>query len=245
MMENKRGILYGIGVGPGDPDLITLKAVKALNQVQVVFAAASSNNQHSLAVRVAKAHLRPEAGLRLLSFPMTKDHEVTLPAWRKNAREIKNELDLGHDCAFLTLGDPLTYSTFGYVLKQMRDIDPEAQIQTIPGICSYQAAAARLNSILVEDEESLVITSGALGGEKLRGISRCVENVVLFKAYRNTRDINDAMEETGFLQNSVAVSKCGREDEEIIPDVRSLEQRKPNYWTLVLAKKNGKGHFSI
>lgn len=240
-----KGILFGVGVGPGDPELITLKAVNVLQDVDVVFAAASSNNQHSLAVRIATTHVKQGTEVRLLSFPMTKDKAVTVPAWRENAREIKSVLDLGQNAAFLTLGDPMTYSTFGYILKQLQDLDSGANIRTIPGICSHQAAAARLNTILVEDEESLVITSGALGGEKLRGISRCVENVVLFKAYRNTRDIDDAMEETGFLQNSVAVCKCSREDEEIIRDVRTLEQRKPDYWTLVLAKKNGKKHSPV
>ncbi|MFW6054355.1 MAG: precorrin-2 C(20)-methyltransferase [Thermodesulfobacteriota bacterium] len=235
----KKGILYGVGVGPGDPELITLKAVRVLKEAQVVFAAASSNNQHSLAVQIAAAHLKQGTDVRLLSFPMTKDKEMTIPAWQKNAREIKEELDLGKNAAFLTLGDPMTYSTFGYILKQMQGIDPEADIRSVPGICSHQAAAARLNTPLVEDEESLVITSGALGGERLRGISRCVENVVLFKAYRNTRDINDAMEETGFLKNSVAVSHCGRQEEQIIKNVRDLETRAPDYWTLVLAKKNG------
>ncbi len=235
----KKGILYGVGVGPGDPELITLMAVKVLKEVQVVFAAASSNHHHSLAVQIAGTHVKQGTDVRLLSFPMTKDKNRTIVAWQKNAREIKEELDLGKDVAFLTLGDPMTYSTFGYILKQMQGIDPETNIQSVPGICSHQAAAARLNTPLVEDEESLVITSGALGGEKLRGISRCVENVVLFKAYRNTRDINDAMEETGFLENSVAVFHCGREEEQIISNVRDLETRNPDYWTLVLAKKNG------
>lgn len=74
-----------------------------------------------------------------------------------------------------------------------------------------------MNTVLVEDEESLVITSGALGGERLRNISRCVENVVLFKAYRNTKDINDAMEETGFLESSMAISSAAETMSRLLP----------------------------
>ncbi len=244
-MNMKKGTLYGIGVGPGDPELITLKAVKALEIVHVIFAASSSKNQHSLAVTIAKPYIDGDTEVRLLDFPMTKDKRVTYPAWRENARALKREMDQGLDVAFLTLGDPMTYSTYGYILKQLQDLDPLARIRTIPGICTPQAVAARLNTVLVEDEESLVITSGALGGERLRNISQCVENVVLFKAYRNTKDINDAMEETGFLEYSMAISRCGRDKEQIITNVRDLEMMPPDYWTLVIAKKNGNGHSPI
>ena len=233
------GTLYGIGVGPGDPDLMPLKSVKIIRQVEVIFAASSTKNTHSQAVSVAAPHIPENSDVRLLPFPMTKDRAEKEACWRTHARTIIAELEKGHDAAFLTLGDSLTYATYGYVLKHVLELAPEAPVVTIPGITAYQAAAARVNRPLVEGEESLLVVSGVEGGHRLRQFSQQVENVVFMKAYRNAADITDALDENHMLDSSVAVANCSLENEEVIEDVRSLRQRKPGYWTLILAKKNG------
>ncbi len=231
------GKLYGIGVGPGDPELLTLKAVKATGEADVIFTAASSKNDYSLALDIARPHISKFATIIQLPFPMTSDKLIKQKAWKKNAEKIADVLHDGLNAAFLTLGDPLTYSTFGYVLKSLAFVMPEAVIETIPGITSFHAASARLNRTLVEAEESLLITSGAYGGDQLRKCPVDVQNVVMLKAYKNVVDINSALKDTGFHENSVAISKCGRQGEEIITDMNVLEERKPNYWTLILAGK--------
>lgn len=237
MNTQSPGKFYGIGVGPGDPDLIPLKSVKILNRVPVIFAAASSKNNYSQAVAIAKPHLPPDVSVRLLSFPMTKSIEEKQASWRANARTIIAELEKGLDVAFLTLGDSLTYATYGYVLKYVRILAPHISIETLPGITSYQAAAARTNTPLVEGEEALLVLSGVEGGNRLRQLSSCAENVVFLKAYRNTRDITEALKEEDMLASSVCVTNCGRENEEIITDLKELEQRPPGYWTLIIAKR--------
>ncbi len=231
------GTFYGIGVGPGDPDLIPLKSVKILNQVQVIFAAASTKNDYSQAVAIAKPHLPENVSVRLLPFPMTKVLEEKQASWRMNAKTIIAELEKGLDVAFLTLGDSMTYATYGYVLKHIQMLAPHIPVVTVPGITSYQAAAARTNIPLVEGEESLLILSGVEGGDRLRQLSACAENVVFLKAYRNTRDITEALDEAGMLETSVCITNCGRENEEIITDLRELNGRPPGYWTLILAKQ--------
>lgn len=231
------GKLFGIGVGPGDPELLTLKAVRVMKEADVIFAAASSSNEYSLAVDIAMPHLQKNAPIHFLSFPMTKDKIITQDAWDNNARQISAVLKNGQSAAFLTLGDPLTYSTFGYVLKSLKVIMPEADIETIPGITSFHAASARMNRTLVEAEESLLITSGAYGGEHLRKVNGYVENIVMMKAYKNVKDINDALKTSGFSENSVAIKKCGRNGEEIIENIDILETHAPDYWTLILAGK--------
>ncbi len=230
------GKLFGIGVGPGDPELITVKAVRAIKEADIIFTAASSKNPYSLAVEIASPYISETAVTRQLGFPMTKHSDEVEDAWIANAKEISQELKQGKTVAFLTLGDPTTYSTFGYVLKKMKLIMPEADIETIPGITSFHAAAARLNRILVEGEESLLVTSGAYGGEQIRKISG-VENVAIVKAYKNIKDINQSLKDAGLYKKSVAVSKCGRAHETIIEDVCDLETRDPDYWTLILASK--------
>jgi len=153
---------------------------------------------------------------------MTKHSDTVEAAWISNAEEISRELRSGKIAVFLTLGDPTTYSTFGYILKKMAIVMPDADIETIPGITSFHAAAARLNRILVEGEESLLITSGAYGGDRIRKAGS-VENIAIVKAYKNI--------------NGVAVSKCGRNHETIINNLDDLETRDPDYWTLILASK--------
>ena len=229
------GKLYGIGVGPGDPELLTLKAVRVINTADVIFTAASSKNNYSLAVEIARPHIAKMANVVSLPFPMTSDKSITREAWNNNAEQIADVLRQGLTATFLTLGDPLTYSTFGYILKSLKAVMPEADVETIPGITSFHAASARLNRTLVEAEESLLITSGAYGGDHLRACTKSVRNIVMMKAYKNVKDINDALKDSGFDKNCVAVSQCGREGEEIIEDMDLLETKHPNYWTLILA----------
>ncbi len=231
------GTFYGIGVGPGDPDLIPLKSVKILNKVQVIFAAASTKNDYSQAVAIAGPHLPEDVSVRLLPFPMTKVTKEKQASWRANAETIIAELEKGLDVAFLTLGDSMTYATYGYILKYIQMLAPHIAVVTVPGITSYQAAAARVNTPLVEGEESLLILSGVEGGDRLRQLSACAENVVFLKAYRNTGDITEALDEAGMLETSVCITNCGRENEEIIRDLKELNHRPPGYWTLILAKQ--------
>ena len=232
----KVGKLFGVGVGPGDPELITVKAVRIIKSADIIFTAASTKNVYSLAVEIAAPYISDSVTIETLSFPMTKDVQESETAWIENARIIASRLKQGQNAVFLTLGDPTTYSTFGYILKKMTCIMPEAAIETIPGITSFHAASARLNRILVEGEESLLITSGAFGGDRIRQVAG-VENVAIVKAYKNIKDINLALKETGLCNRSVAVSKCGRKNEEIIQDIEVLENRAPDYWTLILASK--------
>jgi precorrin-2/cobalt-factor-2 C20-methyltransferase len=239
-MNEKTGTFYGIGVGPGDPDLITLKAVKILSRVDIVYAAASTKNNHSLAVNIAEQHIPEHTAVKMLHFPMTRDKSETRTAWHSHAKTILEDIKDGKNVAFLTLGDSMTYSTFGYLLKHVKKIAPEVEIQTIPGITSYQAAAARLNTPLVEGEESLMVVSGAKGGNHLRELAGKPENVVFMKAYRNVGDIKDAIDEVGSYPSSVGIKNCSHLNEEIIADISVLRDRAPDYWTLIIAKQNSK-----
>lgn len=237
MNPQNRGTLYGIGVGPGDPELLTFKAVRVLKSVDVVFAAASSQKSRSLSLNVARPHIAESTPVKMLPFPMSRDQAVVEKAWKENAAEILKDLQQGLDAAFLTLGDAMTYSTYSYILKHVRLLAPDARVVTIPGITSFQASAARLNTPLVEGEESLLVLSGAEGGSRFREFADRIENIVFMKAYRNIDDIIAALEETGRIETSAAVRSCSQPEEQIIRDVRRLVGQQQDYWTLVLAKK--------
>ena len=238
-MSKKKGILYGLGVGPGDPELITLKAARVLNRADVVFAASSTKNSYSLAVSIAKPHIPDLTDVRILRFPMTHNKQELHKAWREHAGTIIKECEAGKKVAFLTLGDSMTYSTYGYIIKNVQALAPDLPIISVPGITSYQAAAAATNMPLVEGEESMLVTSGAKGGDGFRNLACRPDTVAFLKAYRHVDDICSALDEAGMKANSVAVSNCGLPEQEIHWDIQELCCRKPEYWNLVIAKKNG------
>ncbi|WP_020589910.1 precorrin-2 C(20)-methyltransferase [Desulfobacter curvatus] len=234
-----QGILYGIGVGPGDPDFITLKAVEILSKVDMVFAASAARNSHSLAAEIVKPHLRDSVPIQRLPFPMTRDTQAREAAWQDNAKTVIKVLEQGKNVAFITLGDCMTYSTYGYLIKYIQKLAPHIEICSIPGITSYQAAAARINTPLVEGEESMILLSGVMGGDKFRQISDHADNVIFLKAYKNAGDIAKALDEAGLAENSVGIVKCGLDGEQIVPNVNAFQEKKPDYWTLIISKKNG------
>ncbi len=227
------GTLYGVGVGPGDPDHLTLKAVNALQQVDVVFAAASTKHDHSLAHRIAAPHLRSHVPIVRLGFPMTRDHDALHTAWRANAETVIHELDRGRHAAFLTLGDPMLYSTFAYLLRELRTLRPELPVVVVPGITSMQAAAARTETVLASWNESLLVLSGVDDVEELGRRLQTTENAVILKAYRRFSQIRELLKRHGAAARTRVVSRLGLDDERIHLDIDEAPAH-PNYLTTLL-----------
>ncbi|MGQ9920671.1 MAG: precorrin-2 C(20)-methyltransferase [Desulfobacca sp.] len=240
-MTGNLGILYGIGVGPGDPELITLKAVRVLEQVPYVFAAASTKNDYSLALNIVRHHIK-QGEVQPLSFPMTNDPQVLAASWENNARTVLAVLEQGHDAAFITIGDPLTYSTYGYLLKTVKKFNPDIEARTIPGITSYNAAAALANIPLTEGEESFYLISGARGGDRLQEALAACDNIVMLKTYRHFDKIYDTLEHLQLLDCTTCVVRCGLPEETVVHDVRSLKDQKMPYLSLLIIKKQGRGY---
>ncbi|BCS90204.1 precorrin-2 C(20)-methyltransferase [Pseudodesulfovibrio sediminis] len=233
----QKGILYGIGVGPGDPELLTLKAVRALSEVDVIFAAASTKNDYSTAYGIAKPHLKEDVRVIQLSFPMTKDETELETAWKHNATIVAEVLNKGQNAAFLTLGDPLTYSTYGYLQRTLLKTDPSTRLQAIPGITSFHAAAAKIGLVLTESKESLLITSGVTDPEKLEEQLKVADNAVIMKAYKNFEEIRETLTRLRLNDKTVLVSRLGMDNESILMDIKDAPS-KPHYFSLALVKKN-------
>jgi precorrin-2/cobalt-factor-2 C20-methyltransferase len=237
MSGHKSGILYGVGVGPGDPELLTLKALKVLREVPVVFAASSPKNGYSLALNTVRHFLPEKTRIAKLPFPMTNDADVLQNAWRKNACAVREVLDQGLDAAFITIGDPLTYSTYGYLLETLNQKGCTAKAVTVPGITAYHAAAAKLNKPLVESKESLVVVSGVGDPESIRRLSGFSENIVIMKAYRKFDSIIETVESLPKECAVSAVSQIGLPDERVTHDATKLKGQKMPYLTLCVVKR--------
>lgn len=237
-MNAEQRIFYGIGVGPGDPGLMTLKALEVLRRVPRILAAYSTKNEYSLAESVVKSHL-PEASVERLDFPMSRNQEALVSAWENNAKRVLEILDTNQDVAFVTLGDPLIYSTFSYLLTTVKRLRPNVSVVTIPGITSFQASAALCNMPLVEAEETLHVISAAKGSSILRRVADNSDNLVMLKTYRNFDDICDALAELDLSDCTASISRCGLDGQLVLEDVTSAKGRKMPYLSLMIVKKKG------
>lgn len=231
------GHLYGIGVGPGDPELLTIKAAGILGRADVILAASSTKNDDSLALDIARPHLKPDARVIRLGFPMSRDQGTLESAWVENARLVLKELEAGHDAAFLTLGDPLLYSTFAYLLRTLRALAPNQAVTVVPGITSFQAVAAATRTVLAESEQNLLILPGIREAKDLRKSLEGADNAVILKAYTNFSAIREELRSFPTPAHCVFASKMGMKEQFV---TRSLDEApdNPTYLSLMLLTKN-------
>lgn len=231
----KKGKFYGIGVGVGDPENITVKATKKLHEVDVIVLPEAKSGEGSTAFNIVKEYLKPGVEQMFLEFPMIKDVEARKVFRKNNADKISSELEKGKNVAFLTIGDPMTYSTYTYVLEHIAD---DVEVETIAGITSFNSIAARLNVPLMIGDEDLKVVSVNRKTDIYKEIENN-DNLVLMKISRNFEKIKKAIIETGNKENAVIVSDCGKENEVVYWDIESVEE-VPYFSTMILKKKGVK-----
>ena len=231
----KKGRFYGIGVGVGDPENITVKATKRLHEVDVIVLPEAKSGEGSTAFNIVKEYVKPDVEQLFLEFPMIKDVEARKVFRKNNAGKINVELEKGKNVAFLTIGDPMTYSTYTYVLEHISD---DVEVETIAGITSFNSIAARLNIPLMVGDEDLKIVSVSRKTDVHKEIENN-ENLVLMKISRDFERIKKAIIETGNKENVVIVSDCGKENEVVYWDIESVDE-VPYFSTMILKKEGVK-----
>lgn len=234
-----KGTLYGIGIGPGDPELITLKAVNILKKIDVVIAPRTQKNEKSTALNIAMPHLRQNTEILELVFPMVYDENQLNEAWLDGKNTILNLLEQGKQVAFLTLGDPMLYSTYIYIFRLLAP--HRVDIQTIPGITSFCAAGSRLGYPLAEGNDIVSIIPATCGQDKLARALDYSDSVVLMKVYRNINEVVDQLKSHHLSEQAVMISKCGHPDETIHYQIDRSADLKPVYLSTILAKKRPEG----
>ena len=230
------GIFYGIGVGPGDPELLTVKAIKAIEKVDVLIAPKTEKKDGSVALTVAKPYLKKDVEIVYQVFPMVKGFaENSTDAWESNKQEILELLRAGKNVAFLTIGDPMFYSTYIYVFRLLENEGVE--IQTIPGIPAFAAIGSQLGYPIVEGDDVLSIIPATASPEKVEKAMQAADNVVLMKVYKNFEDVADMLDKNEMAEQAVLVSRAGLDDEKIIYDVVAHKKDKLNYLSTILTRK--------
>lgn len=240
--EGSKGKLYGIGIGPGDPKLMTLKAKEILDKVDIIFVPKSSEDGVSCARSIVEAVTKAEKKFAELTFPMTKKASVLNRYWMDAANRIAQEVNKGNEVAFVTIGDPLIYSTYIYLLKTLHRDFPGVDVETVPGISAFNAAASRTHFSLAEGDERLTLVPVRKDLRGLRETLQEFDTVVLMKVGSKLNKIISLLKELGLLKQAILVSRVGHENEKIIPDLTKLRDKKIGYLSVILVHKN-KGHF--
>lgn len=227
----EKGKLYGIGVGPGDSELLTLKAARILETVPVVFSPKSSKEKDSIALSIVKPILEKRDDYKRLMivapiFPMIEDKSELEKIWDSASEMISQYLDSGRDVAFVTLGDTSIFSTYSYVQKRLIG---KYEIETVPGITSFTACAAAKNEALVEQNQILTVVPKIDG--RLEQVLEYSDSIVLMKASRNTSELEASIEEKERKKEIYSVQNCTREDEKII---EGFSHEKPYLTTTII-----------
>lgn len=237
------GKFYGIGVGPGDPELMTLKGARILSQCRLVFVPKSKEERDSAALKIASPLLGQDSQIIELMFPMITDPKALSDHWDKSAQKIADFLLDGKDCVFLTLGDPLLYSTYIYLLRHLRPKIQELEVLTIPGVNAFSAAAALTEFPVGEAKSPVTIIPTA---DDLAMVEQALEKggtLVLMKIGKRLAKILDLLERLGLMDQAVFVARAGQEGQRIETDLRRLKAEDPEagYLSIILVHAEGKG----
>lgn len=222
------GKIYGVGVGPGDPELMTLKAVRLIKSADVI-AIPGKDKETCVAFGIAAKAVDEILKKEILPvvFPMTKDEAVLEASHEKGARAAADILDTGKNVVFLTLGDPAVYSTYLYLHKRLVSWGYESEI--VSGVPSFCAAAARLSVSLGEKSESIHILPGSYPIEEGLGLSG---TKVLMKSGRQIKLVKEALEARGM--EAVMAENCGMENERLVFRTRDIPENAGYYSLLIV-----------
>lgn len=229
------GTFYGIGVGPGDPELITVKAVRAIGMADIVIAPKTEKKDGSVALDIARPYLKDSVRIVYQVFPMVRHFEEDTAAWEKNKDEIMAFLKEGKNVAFLTLGDAMFYSTYIYIHRLL--VRADIDIETIPGIPAFIAMGSNLGWPIVEGDDVLSVIPATADEERIDRALSVSSNAVIMKVYKNFPQIQRLLSKHGMIDNSVMVSRAGMPDEERIYDIRSRGDEPANYLSTILARR--------
>jgi precorrin-2/cobalt-factor-2 C20-methyltransferase len=239
------GKVVGIGVGPGDPELITVKAAKTLASVDVICVPKAHNDTNSTALTmiqpILKERKKPPEILDLI-FPMTKEGPALKKAWVENAKKVAERAKKGNLVAFITLGDPMFYSTFIYLCQNIKTMFPEIVLEIIPGVTSLTACAATCLLPLAEQDEALVIIPYSFDSVHVGEIAKHANNLVFMKGAPELKDMFEVLENSGFTEDSTValIQRCTMPGEKVVigrlGDVKNWKV-KSDYFSMTIIKK--------
>ena len=232
---NLTGTFYGIGVGPGDPELLTVKAINALKKIDVLIAPKTEKKDDSVALSIAQPHLKPTAEIIFRTFPMIRDFASATEIFEAHRDEILNLLRGGRNVGFATIGDPMFYSTYIYIFRLLEPCG--AKIVTIPGVPAFLAIASQIGRPVAFGNDILTIIPATAELDEIKNSLARADSTVIMKVYKNFPEIVDELTAREMIDDAVLVSRAGLDDEKIITDVAAHKDEHLNYLSTILTRR--------
>jgi precorrin-2/cobalt-factor-2 C20-methyltransferase len=232
-------VVYAVGVGPGDPELLTRKAERILRGVDVICAPTGAAEGGSYALSIVEEFIdrnRQEVLVQL--FPMLRDQSGLDPFWEKAADQVAQRVGEGKDVAFITIGDPFLYSTYLYIHRILQAKYPDIGIEVVPGISSILASSAASGLPLGLAAERVAILPATFENEELKRTLEEFDTVVLMKVSRVFDRVYQVLKELGREKNAVFVRRVGSSEEEVHHDLEALLGQKLDYLSMLIVRKN-------
>ena len=236
-MTNSYGNPIGASLGPGDPELITRRSWAVLQSDARWIYPVKKAEEASYALSIVERGgiPRPADAVELV-FPMTRDPEILTKAWVRAAEQTVALLAEGRDLVFLVEGDASTFATFGHLARVARELVPDIEVETIPGVSSFAAAAATTGMPLAEEDETLAIIPAAYGTGVIDHMLDEFDTLILLKVKPLLDEVLDLLERRDLLATSCFIEKVGSPDERVVRDLASLKGEKVNYLSLLLVQ---------
>jgi len=239
-----QGTFYLIGIGPGDPELMTLKAARILKKCDVWFAPSAFKHGESMALAIAEGEVSSQ-GKRILThhFPMKQVHRGKDPdpevntAWEEAAKIIVDCLKAGSDVAFPTLGDPAIYSTGFYVCETLRKSGVPIAVEIIPGVSAIGASSAAAELPLCLGDERLIVIPATFENGQIREVIAHSDTVVFMKVHKVMDKLVRLLDELDLVENAVLVERTSLGDQKIWRNVRDAVGKDIHYFSTLLVRK--------
>jgi len=239
--------LYCVGCGPGDPELLTVKAVNLIKSAEVIFAPTAREGKPSIALSVVERYIDKSAKTTSLVFPMVKDKESLKDYWKRNAGEIADAVRAGKMVVYLTVGDPALYSTWIYIQRELGHSHPDVEVEIVPGVTSLFAIANKARISLAEADETVAIVPACYDLERVKKAASACDTVILLKDGRYFDSVIDILGQAGFPDDaSISIAQdISVPESEILEQSTLAEQRgkkgpAEKYFAIMVAKKHAR-----
>lgn len=236
--------LFCVGCGPGDPELLTVRAVNLIKNAEVIFAPTAREGKPSIALSVVEQYIdRPTKTVSLV-FPMVKDRESLRDYWKRNADEIAGAVRSGKKVVYLTVGDPALYSTWIYIHRELKKSYGDIEVEIVPGVASMFAIAAKAKISLAEGDETVAVVPACYNLERVKKTANACDTVIFLKDGRYFDSVIEMLAQAGFPDNAnIAIAQDVSEEGEILEMKRLSELRgkkgpTEKYFSIMVAKKN-------
>lgn len=238
--------LYCVGCGPGDPELLTVRAVNLIKGAEVIFAPTAREGKPSIALSVVNQYIDRSTKTVSLVFPMVKDKESLKDYWKRNAGEIAAAVRSGKKVVYLTVGDPALYSTWIYIHRELKKDYADVEIEVVPGIASIFAIANKAKISLAEGDETVAIVPACYDMERVRKTASACDTVIFLKDGRYFDNVISTLGEAGFPDDAtLAIAQDVNTEGEILELTKLADQRgrkgpTEKYFSIMVAKKNAR-----